>query len=437
MSTAVYFISLALLAQAAPRYGNSPPVVPAGESRIFDTNSGSASRGSASQGSGSRLGSQDRPSSNGVGGLSQLPTAGNRNPPASPQRRPAYGVPSRQAATGTINQTSNQTSASVSSATGANQTKPAQLMRFMLQPPSGAQLSGRSVALADVVRGASSRREQTERIIAYWDLSAAVADYYLGLREQQEFRSCASKATRGGQLWRQAENDLQVRVQTARRAAVAAQYRMASMTGNGSQSLPIPRDLPHCGDYNTRYNTVFGKRRSIEAEGLNQLLPSRYAELRAATASVFKRKEYLDTVARQVRADSNGREVVEALGLLALQRRAFVQIAKDYNRWIARYAELAMPGEVEVPRLVAMLIRRPGVSTATRPRPNRARQYGPGASIQNNNNNNNGGAARTFAQGQEWAPRNEETIRFDPSVMQTNGESQQTFRPEKSILKQP
>jgi hypothetical protein len=57
---------------------------------------------------------------------------------------------------------------------------------------------------------------------------------------------------------------------------------------------------------------------------------------------------------------------IQALELLALRRRAFVQIARDYNRRIARYTELATPGQIGAERLTGMLIKRPAGSTATR-----------------------------------------------------------------------
>jgi hypothetical protein len=59
--------------------------------------------------------------------------------------------------------------------------------------------------------------------------------------------------------------------------------------------------------------------------------------------------------------------VLQALELIALQRRAFVQIARDYNRRIARYVELARPGQLAPDQLIGMLIRRNPSATATRP----------------------------------------------------------------------
>ncbi len=55
--------------------------------------------------------------------------------------------------------------------------------------------------------------------------------------------------------------------------------------------------------------------------------------------------------------------MVKALELLALNRRAFVQIARDYNKRIARYTELARPGQLRTERLVAMLIKTDSIAS--------------------------------------------------------------------------
>ena len=58
--------------------------------------------------------------------------------------------------------------------------------------------------------------------------------------------------------------------------------------------------------------------------------------------------------------------MIIALELLALNRRAFVQIAKDYNLQISRYTRLATPGDIDTGRLVAMLIRTSSPTLADR-----------------------------------------------------------------------
>ena len=307
-------------------------------------------------------------------------------------------------------------------------------MRAMLTTPRNSSLRGRPVTLANVVAGATSRREQADRINAYWDLCSAVADYYLGLGELDEFRNCRNKV-RGGQIWQQAEQALSVRIQTSQRAAMASQYRLASLMGRAS-SMPLPSDLPHCGSYNTRHREIFAGRASAEADELNQLLPLRHAELRAAAGKVMRAKEFLEYVASELRSDSDGQGVVEALELLALQRRAFVQIAKDYNRRIARYSELVAPGEVQAERLVAMLIRSRGTTTATRPaeRGSSPSRYGRQSSA------TAPGEPVTFAAGEAWAPRGSqlaEEPRIDTAVTPVTGQLQQTrrhSREEKSVL---
>jgi hypothetical protein len=242
------------------------------------------------------------------------------------------------------------------------------MMRAMLTAPNGSRLTGRPVSLAEVVSGASSRQEQSRRIDAYWDLCSSVADYYLGVREQDELQRLRSTVTSVGPVWQEAESELGVRIATSQRAAVASQYRLASlMADSGSAGLPLPTDLPHCGDYYARYDQVFAGRQSSEAQQLSELLPMRYQELVDASTAVTRAEEFLAAVGSQ-RGNGDGTGQLRALELLALRRRAFVQIARDYNRRIARYTELATPGEIGSERVISMLIKRDeAANTATRP----------------------------------------------------------------------
>lgn len=246
-------------------------------------------------------------------------------------------------------------------------TKPSTMMAAMLSSPGSSRLAGRQVRLTEVVAGASSREAQSQRIEAYWDLCSSVADYYLGVREQDELQRLRSTVTSVGPAWQQAEAELGVRLGTSQRAAVAAQYRLASLMGSADAAgLPLPADMPHCGDYYARYDQVFAGRASPEAQQLSELLPMRYQELCDASLAVSRAEEFLGAVAAQRGGDGTGS--LRALELLALRRRAFVQIARDYNRRIERYTELASPGQIGSDRLIGMLIMRAGASnTATRP----------------------------------------------------------------------
>jgi hypothetical protein len=303
------------------------------------------------------------------------------------------------------------------------------MIKMMLTAPPGTEISGDRVALVDVVASASSRMEQTQRIEAYWDLCSAVADYYLSLREQDELRQLRTMLPRVGPTWQQAEAEMAVRMSTAKRAAVVSQLRLAGWLGRPTGSLPLPGDLPHCGSYHTRYDEIFAGRPQAEAQELAALLPLRFAELKDTAAAVTRAQEWLNATARN---DSDGTNTLRGLEFLALRRRAFVQIVRDYNRRIARYTELSTPGAVGADRLVTMLIKRDDVPTATRPSL-------PGSTTGRQSQNDVGSVRRTFAD-EGWESSGDErasTIRRDEAVEQTSTDSANPPRRERSLLVTP
>jgi hypothetical protein len=308
--------------------------------------------------------------------------------------------------------------------------KPSAMIRAMLTAPNGARLPGRSITLDEVVVGAASRDDQSQRVSAYWDLCSSVADYYLGLREHEQLRRLKTLVTNVGPDWQQAESELGIRIGTSQRAAVASQYRLASLIGRaGEEVFPLPGDLPHCGDYYTRFDQVFADRQSAEAEQLSELLPLRYEELKGASTAVTRAEQWLDAVATQRTATTDGTGVLRALELLALRRRAFVQIVRDYNHRIARYAELATPGPIDSDLLIGMLIKREAAAgTATRsstavPPLNRQSQTTPVT------------PPPTFTEG--WTPvdqRRQNAATRDEAVTPASAETEQTLRREHSLL---
>jgi hypothetical protein len=300
----------------------------------------------------------------------------------------------------------------------------------MMSPPPTTELSGTSVRLSDAVIGAQSRSDQTERVESYWDLCSSVADYYLGLREQEELRRLRARLPQDGPAWQQAEKELAVRTTTSQAAAVASQYRLASLIGVAG-SLPLPADTPHCGDYRTKYEQVFAGRPSIEAQELANLLPLRYSELQDAAAAVTRAEQWLHTTG--ARSDNpNGDEMRSALELLALRRRAFVQIARDYNRRIARYTELSRPEQVRPELLVNMLILRDGAAIA----PHLASPD----SIYNRQSQIAPGLPKTFVEG--WTPASGDGLgdaELDSAIRQASGETEadESADHERSVLVNP
>jgi hypothetical protein len=302
----------------------------------------------------------------------------------------------------------------------------------MLAASPNTRLTGEWVTLDEIVAGAASREEQSERIEAYWDLCSSLADYYLGLREQEEINQLKRVLPRTSAALDQAAQTLAVRVGTAERAARASQLRLASLSGRGAGRLPLPANPPHCGSYETRFEGVFVGRASAEASELNQLLPLRYAELREACAAVSRSQDWLTEVAAS-RSIPDEIALLRALELLALERRAFVQIARDYNRRIARYVVLAMPGQVDSVRLIGMLIKREPPATATRP---------PSAPSPWNRQSQTGADGRpTFADGSGgWVPVEKANLaiaRRDEAVTPVSGETAPKEPHERSLLVAP
>src|SRR6476646_10652269 len=91
------------------------------------------------------------------------------------------------------------------------------MMQAMLTPPRNSQLPGDSVRLVEVVSSGRTRNEQTQRVEAYWDLCASVADYYLSVREQDELRNLSAGASRQSGSLQEAEKKMAVRSDTSLR----------------------------------------------------------------------------------------------------------------------------------------------------------------------------------------------------------------------------
>lgn len=217
------------------------------------------------------------------------------------------------------------------------------------------------MSLASVISSASSRGEQSQRVEAYWALTSASADYYLGLAEVRELEALRQQVSTYNRPLSEAQTNIATRVDTSLKAAKAAQYRLSRLMGGGV--MPLPADTPFTGPYATRFESVFASGGSEEARLLHDLLPLRLAELQDAGDAVARSQAWVDRVAGDQSNRSDGTGILRAMELLALNRRAFVMIARDYNLQINRYAQLASPDRVDTGRLVAMLIRTPSADT--------------------------------------------------------------------------
>ncbi|RIK76019.1 MAG: hypothetical protein DCC67_14485 [Planctomycetota bacterium] len=244
-----------------------------------------------------------------------------------------------------------------SSVLAAQGPKPSDVMRALMTPPQSGQLAGAATSLSEVVREARSRQDQTERAKAYWDLSAAVGEYYLALLEESELAVLRQGLAAPGTHWDVHQQAARARVEAARRAAIAAQLRLHQLLGRPAAALPLPGDVPHCGRYNAEYEEIFSARPDPMARELSALMPLRYAELRGQAQGIAEAVAWRAQARQQWASASDDEQLLNAQDLVSLRRRAFLATARDYNQEIAAYTELAAPSEVAPDRLVAMMIR--------------------------------------------------------------------------------
>jgi hypothetical protein len=238
----------------------------------------------------------------------------------------------------------------------------ADFIRSFLRTPVSGQLPGVPLSLGGAVRDAATRRDQTERARAYWELSAEVAHYYLALQERLELAGLRQSVQAPSAAWDAASDESEGRVERSRHAVSAAQLRLHGLMGRSvAESLPLPADSPHCGRYNTRHDEIFAARPDAGAQQLDVLLPLLHSHLTSAARSINEAHQWLTFVSENRDPTTDGTGLLRAFELWSLRRRELIDAAREYNQQIAAYTELAAPGQVDSNRLVAMLIR---VSTA-------------------------------------------------------------------------
>jgi hypothetical protein len=268
----------------------------------------------------------------------KLPHAGSPPPlaPLVPVRRPAEGPPPRA------------------------------LLRQTLARPETDALAGRPVALVDVLTPTRSRVQQAELIGAYWDLSAAVANYHIALGERRQLEEFTDRPTAGATVLAQSNQVLvevalaeaRIDVHESRLAAVEAQHRLAALRPLGvGDALPLPADAPHVGAYQTHFDAIFAGRPAPQARRLNDTLPIQYEAIRARAQAADRTAKL--AALRLASFESGGGDVAGVLAAgerLHRQRLGFIAAVRQYNLRIAEYAGNVAVDGTDSARLVAMLI---------------------------------------------------------------------------------
>ena len=232
------------------------------------------------------------------------------------------------------------------------------LLDSLVRHSSSSQLNGSPLALGHALAGATTRAMQSQRVELYWELSTAVMQYHLALRELSELSALQQSILQPEPAWDDVRETFHANSQTKLQAARALQYRLLNeMGGAADAALPLPSDLPLCGAYQTRYEDFFGGEYVPEAAALDQLIKGEYSSLRWQAGSVASARQWLDAVSRQRSSQSDGSDLLQAYNSFASARRLFLHGLNQYNNHIVRYTELATPRRVGTQRLVAMLIK--------------------------------------------------------------------------------
>lgn len=225
------------------------------------------------------------------------------------------------------------------------------LLKQLSSVPDGVALPGETVTLAAVVHDAPTRRAQTDRISAYWDLSYAIADFYLAAREATEADSIVRRAGLTMGSFESEELAMKTRLAATQQAVVLAQARLKRLLG--FYANPIPADLPLCESYETNYQRIFAEVPSDAAQSLDELIPLRYQQVLSDAAAVERGFQQLTDAGNQA---ASVEAPLAAHKSFSLARRAFLKTVYDYNHDIAEYSQLARPQRLAANRLVAMHI---------------------------------------------------------------------------------
>ena len=253
---------------------------------------------------------------------------------------------------------STQPPAATGTAAPDSETDPTKVLAVMLESPLDGALVGTKLTLAQAVDSALSRADQTQRVVAYWDLSQAVAEYHLALDDRLKLAALRQGISLPSPDWETARLNTEARLELARDRAHAAQAYLGAVIGNTNLGFaPLPADLPFTGPYETRYAQLFQSRSSDLAEQLNKLLPRLYSELSTNTAEIADARKWIFAASDRRTPQNDGNELLKAYELFSARRRQFLAAVHEYNLGIVHYTEIATPGNVDTERLVAMLIR--------------------------------------------------------------------------------
>lgn len=305
----------------------------------------------------------------------------NRSPAAPPSSRVIPSNPSNE---------------SLVRVEGARQRlRPPELLAEALADAKEGDLNGQAITLSAALNRVPDRQQQLVVTKAYWKLTAARADYHFARDGYDRlFRLTETQSDQATVQGAQAASRAAVR--DAELNLTRAQFELAEQVSLlSTDSLPLPVDRPHVGEYRTHFEQIFqGRTPAAKARLVHNTLPIRRQAIDAHAAAILAALDAYDAIGEDYsRGAIDLAALLSAADQLSHQRRAFVAAVRDYNFDIADYAFSVAGENANIEKLVSMLIKTDSASASG------SSVYGRGASpplVETTVEPSTGGSGRTF-----------------------------------------
>lgn len=237
----------------------------------------------------------------------------------------------------------------------------AEALRQMIAKQTPADVSGESLTLLAAVGASSDPRQQQQIIHTYWRLVEAAV-----VRQVREESSAfLRELTLGGERSPALQAALAAAVAKEKDAAAAMtgiQYELAALLGRAADApLPWPSDVPHVGEYHTRFAESFrGRPAPPLAAQLDRTLPVEREAIDRRAAAMEECDKALQAAVADWRAkQASLGDLLAAARETGRQREAFLSAVLRYNVNIADYAFATVAPASRPETIVGMLIKPP------------------------------------------------------------------------------
>jgi hypothetical protein len=235
-----------------------------------------------------------------------------------------------------------------------------QILQTALAGPARTEPGVARILLRDILAGASDRQVQLQRVLAYWQLSAAVASYHFAIDEHDQLARLREPAPpRDVARLQAARAAASARLREAELTTVSMQYALSEMVPEVALGRAVmPGDPPFVGVYRTQFESLFANRPAPAGLlRIDRTLPLRLALIDARAAAI-EAAEQSTQLAVQAHAagEASLHELLHVVADLRARREGFLAAVRDYNVDIAAYALAVASDNVGPEILVSMLI---------------------------------------------------------------------------------